>query len=249
MVNREILYVTFMSALILEIIVSTVDDAIEAARGGADRLEVVRDLDRAGLTPPIELVRQIAREVRLPLRVMARERDSFECSGDDERRALCEVARALDDLGVDGIIVGWLRNGSVDHETIARVLSAAPSLRATFHRAFDDLSDAAAGLTDLKRHVQIDRVLTGGGDGPWIERCARLETYARLAHPRLTVLPGGGVDGAGLQALAGCRLITEAHIGRAAREPAETWGKVSAELVRQLRRMGTNHNVGPRVVR
>jgi copper homeostasis protein len=65
--------------LLLEIIVCSVADAIEAARGGADRLEVARDMDRQGLTPSIEMVREIMRSVRLPLRVMVRETGGFRC--------------------------------------------------------------------------------------------------------------------------------------------------------------------------
>jgi len=220
--------------VILEVIVSSVEDAIEAERGGAGRLEVVRDLDRAGLTPPIELVRQIARAVRLPLRVMVRERDGFECSGDEERRALCDAASALDDLRVDGIIVGWIRDRAIDHETLARVLGAAPHLRATFHRAFDALPDARETIAALKRHPQIDRILSGGQPGGWRERCARLSSWAADAQPEIGMLPGGGVDRAAVEQIARTPLLTEAHVGRAARQPAETWGYVSAALVREL---------------
>src|SRR5262245_41657408 len=123
-------------ALILEVIASSVEDAIAAARGGAHRLEVVRDLSSGGLTPSIDLVRRIQREVPLPLRVMVRESDGFVCSSNDERRALADHAMMLDALGVDGIVVGWTRDARIDEETLASVLEAGPSLRATFHRAF-----------------------------------------------------------------------------------------------------------------
>ncbi|HEX7332112.1 MAG TPA: copper homeostasis protein CutC [Pyrinomonadaceae bacterium] len=48
-----------MSNAILEVIICSVTDAIEAQKGGASRLEVVRDLERGGLTPTIQLVRAI----------------------------------------------------------------------------------------------------------------------------------------------------------------------------------------------
>ena len=69
---------------ILEVIACSVADAIEAQKGGASRLEVVRDLDRGGLTPPIELVRAIKEAVDLPLRVMVRESDGFGTSDEFE---------------------------------------------------------------------------------------------------------------------------------------------------------------------
>ena len=79
-----------MRRLALEVIASSVEDAVEAARGGAHRLEIVRDLSRAGLTPAIELVQQIQREVALPLRVMVRESDGFACGSNDECRMLVD---------------------------------------------------------------------------------------------------------------------------------------------------------------
>ena len=103
-----------IAPLTLEVIVTSVQDAIEAARGGAHRLEVVRDLHRDGLTPPIALVQQIRREVALPLRVMVRENDGFVCASDDERRTLVDAAIAFNALGVDGIVVGWTRGDAID---------------------------------------------------------------------------------------------------------------------------------------
>src|SRR5215831_14243249 len=103
-----------MARLTIEVIVCTLEDAVEAARGGADRLEIVRDLARGGMTPSIDLVRRIQREVPLPLRVMVRESDGFVCGSDDERLALADRAMALDALTIDGIVVGWTRDGRVD---------------------------------------------------------------------------------------------------------------------------------------
>jgi copper homeostasis protein len=222
--------------LALEVIASSVEDAVEAARGGAHRLEIVRDLHRGGLTPSIDLVRRIQREVPLPLRVMVRESDGFACGSADDRRALIEQAAALDALHVDGIVVGWTHDGAIDEETLGQVLQAAPSLRATFHHTFDTLSDPEGALRVLKRHARIDRVLTDGGTGDWPSRCATLTRYVEWAGPQIRVLPGGGVDADGLRALAACGALTEAHVGRAARIGRGVEGRVSAEAVRELLR-------------
>lgn len=225
-----------MARLTLEVIVSSLQDAVEAARGGADRLEVVRDLARDGLTPPIELVRQIQREVALPLRVMVRESDGFACGSGDELHALVDRAAAFDALGVNGIVIGWIRDGRIDEETLGRVLEAAPAVHATFHRAFDALADPEAALRILRTFPRIDRVLTGAGSGPWTSRCATLERYARWAGGAIVMLPGGGVDEAAIRALAECGCVTEVHVGRAARAGGRVDGAVTATAVRLLRR-------------
>jgi len=225
-----------VSAFVLEIIACSVADAIEAARGGADRLEIACRMDRQGLTPPIDMVRQIRRAVGLPLRVMVRETDDFLCNRPGEMERLCETARDLEGLGVDGIVLGFERGGSVDEAALAEVLSAAPRTRVTFHRAFDAVRDPLAALETLKRHPQVDRVLTGGGEGPWPDRCTRLAELAAHAHPQIAVLPGGGVDAAAIDQILRTPLLTEAHVGSAARVPPGPTAPVSAEAVRDLRR-------------
>src|ERR1051326_3748943 len=72
-----------MSSAVLEVIVCCVADAVEAQKGGASRLEVVRELDRGGLTPSIQLVQAIKDAVDLPLRVMVRESDGYGTRNDN----------------------------------------------------------------------------------------------------------------------------------------------------------------------
>ena len=225
-----------MRGLFLEIIVCSVADAVEAARGGADRLEIACCMDRRGLTPPIGMVREILRAVRLPLRVMVRETDDFLCDRPGELERLCDRARELEELGVDGIVLGFEWGGLIDEARLAGVLAAAPRTRATFHRAFDAAPDPLAALATLKRHPQVDRVLTGGGEGLWRQRCARLASLTAHAHSRITVLPGGGVDADAIEIIRQTPLLTEAHVGSAARVPPEPAAPVSAEAVRELRR-------------
>ncbi len=222
-----------MTRLLLEIIATSVEDAVAAAEGGAGRLEIVRDLDRGGLTPALALVRQVQAAVPLPLRVMVRESDGFACGSPPERRTLVEQAAAFDALGVDGLVLGWTADGQIDEETLGRVLEAAPSLHATFHRAFDALPDAEAAFATLRRYPQIDRVLTNAGSGE--SPCATLARYARWAGPGIGILPGGGVDAGGLRALAACGSVTEAHVGLAARVDRAVDRPVSAAAVRALR--------------
>lgn len=222
--------------MLIEVIACTVQDAIEAERGGAGRLEIARDMDRAGLTPPVSLVREISKAVRLPLRVMIRENDGFIRAGDEELASMVRAARELSRIdGVEGLVLGFIRGDDVDHETVAAILAAVPRLRATFHRAFDALPDPPRAIAGLKRHTQIDRILSGGGSGTWAERCGQLSALAALAGPEIAMLPGGSVDLEAVRHIARTPGLTEAHVGRAVRIPAETWGQVSAALVRRLR--------------
>jgi copper homeostasis protein len=214
----------------LEVIVCTVEDAVEAARGGADRLEIVRELEYGGFTPPLELVREIRRAVDLPLRIMLREEPGYGLTEVIAAEKLCCLASAFDEMAVDGVVLGFLRGGSIDVEMTRKVLACAPRLKATFHHAFEDAADKLAAIEELKTIQQIDRILAHGGDGHWAEKAARLEQYARAAGPEIDILAGGGVDADVIDLLMERTSIREFHTGGAARKD----GAVRAELVAKL---------------
>lgn len=219
--------------MLIEVIACSVEDAIEAERGGAGRVEVVRELDRGGLTPPIDLVRRILDRVSIPVRVMIREADGYAARGDDAIAELVTAAAACAAAGVDGIVAGVLRGGAIDARALEAVLAAAAPARATFHHAFDELPDPDAGIGELRQWDQIDRVLTTGRGHGWAAKAAHLGALARRGAPRIHVLAGGGVDAAALRLLARAG-VAEAHLGRAAREPQTARGIVSARRVAAL---------------
>jgi copper homeostasis protein len=196
---------------------------------------VVREIDRDGLTPPLDLVRALQAEVPLPLRVMVRESDGFGITGPEELRKLQRTISTLADLGVDGAVVGFARDGRLDLDAIRSVLSAAPQLPVTLHRAFDTVADPLTSIDEALTFPQIDRILTSGGDGDWPTRCRRFKEYAARAGSGITFLPGGGIDDQALVAVAASKCATEAHVGKAAREPQVATAPVSAARVHLLK--------------
>lgn len=220
--------------MLLEVIVLTVADAVAAAEGGADRLEVVRDMRQGGLTPPLTLVRDIAAATPLPLRVMVRANGGYTLE-DDELFPLREAAAAFADAGVHGLVVGFAHGGHPDLDAVRRILDAAPGARATFHRAFDTLPDPLAAIAAIARLPAIDRILTRGGEGPAAARAARLAAWRGAAAGRLEIVAGGGVDEDALALFARQGVVREIHVGRAARDGGDPEGPVSAARVRHLK--------------
>lgn len=231
---------------LLEVIVCSVADALEAQRGGAGRLEIVRELKRGGLTPSFELVEEIREMVDLPVRVMLRESEGYAVNGADEIARLCVAAERFASLEVDGFVLGFLRDREVDIELTQRVLTSAPHVGATFHHAFEDARDRLRALDAIKRVSQVDRVLSHGGtaghsgtdahggtDG--LEaRARRLGEYERAAAPELMILAGGGIDSNAILQIARATHIREFHVGRAARAGFDVDGAVQASLVSSL---------------
>ena len=222
------------TAPLLEVIACSVEDAIAAERGGANRLEVVRDLQRGGLTPSWELVRDIKRAVSLPLRVMLRESTGFEVSGPDEVDRLCAAAKRFASFAVDGFVLGFLKDGEIDVALTQQVLACAPQVCATFHHAFEDAVDKSRAWSELKRLPQLDRVLSSGGTDELQSRVQRLNQYEIAAAPELTIIAGGGIDGDAMIKIGRETQIREFHVGRAARAQFQVAGAVQSSLVNSL---------------
>lgn len=220
--------------MLIEVIACSVDDALEAERGGAGRVELVRELGRGGLTPPLELVRDVRSAVTIPVRVMIREADGYEAGGVEELKSLGGLAAGIAALDVDGLVVGFLHAGRIDVVAMDAVLAAGSPVRATFHHAFDELRDPVAALRELARWPLIDRVLTSGGPGDWHRKTAMLDRLAAAVPPTVTILAGGGVDAVVLRALSTTTSIAEAHVGRAVRVPPTAEGVVSSDKVAEL---------------
>lgn len=221
-------------APVVEVIACSVADAIEAQRGDAHRLEVIRDFQRGGLTPPLELVRDILDAVTLPVRVMLRESENYEVTRGAEIEELCAAARRFSQLRIEGVVLGFLLNGEIDIQLTEQVLSYAPNLRATFHHAFDEAEDHFAAIRSLKEVEQVDRILTSGGAGQWPEKIERLSRYEEDARPKIKIIAGGGIDERAIRIICQATAIREFHFGRAAREPASASGFVWSERVKGL---------------
>src|SRR5688572_10855372 len=74
--------------VLLEVCVASVDDAVAAAAGGADRIELNSALELDGLTPSHGLLLETRRRVRIPVIVMARPRAGDFCYSDSEFKVL-----------------------------------------------------------------------------------------------------------------------------------------------------------------
>ena len=219
--------------MLLEVIACSVNDALEAERGGAGRLEVVRELGKGGLTPALELVEEITKVVSIPVRVMIREREGYFARGAEAVEQLARLAGGCAALGVDGVVLGFLREGRIDDAAMTAVLAAATPARVTFHHAFDDIPDPIGTMQTLRRWPQIDRILTSGGPGDWEIRAERMVEWTTVAAPSIHLLAGGGVSPAALRILAKAG-VAEAHTGRAARMPPTAQGAVCSRRVAEL---------------
>jgi copper homeostasis protein len=159
-------------------------------------------------------------------------------AGEAETDTLRRAAREFSQLGVDGVVLGFLRSRELDLPVMERVLSAAPSLKATFHRAFEELPDREAAVATLKRLHQFDRILVSPA------HVSDLNQLITCAGPELTVMAGGGLDMAAIEGLLDTTTIQEFHFGRAARHGNDIREPVDSARVRELATRLARHSRG-----
>lgn len=178
----------------LEVCVETVEDAIAAEAGGADRLELCADLSVGGLTPPYQLYIAVREAVRIPVVVMVRPRPGdFVYTREERYRMTVALDHFRQYWPADGIVFGTLTpEGRIDGESAAWLVQTCGSVPAVFHRAFDEVEDKVAGLEELIR-LGFTRVLTSGGVGEVPDHLPTLKALVAQANGRIQVMPGGGV--------------------------------------------------------
>jgi copper homeostasis protein len=204
---------TMPTGLLLEVAVDSLERAVAAERAGAHRLELCVDLQTGGLTPEIELIRQVRTAVRIPIHVMVRPRPGdFVYSAADFAGMKASI-QTIAAENVEGIVTGvLLPGGSVDVQRTRELLARASPMRVTFHRAFDETPDLAAALESVVL-TSAYRILTSGGATDAQTGSSVLRSLIEQAGNRITILPGGGLHPGNIVEVARATSARELHTG------------------------------------
>lgn len=183
-----------MKVPLLELCVTGLEDARAAESGGADRIELCSQLARGGVTPDLDLMANVIQSLSIPVYVLIRPRIGdfvFSRSEFDQMKCQIEQAKAS---GAAGVAIGvLLPNGRVDVERSRELVALAQPMKVTFHRAFDETRDVTEALEDVIR-TGVDCLLTSGGKPDVLAGAESIAKLRRLAHGRLDVMAGGGLQ-------------------------------------------------------
>ena len=197
----------------LEVCLDSLDSAVAAARGGADRIELCSAMEVGGVTPSIGLVRAVQRAVRTPLHVLVRPRPGDFVYSDEELRLMLDDVSAAREAGADGIVTGALTSkGGVHLRATARLVRAAGPLGVTFHRAFDAARDRHGALEALI-DLGVRRVLTSGGASNAFRGRLEIARLVAAAKGRIAMMAGGGVELRTVARLVAETGVAEVHTG------------------------------------
>ncbi len=195
----------------LEVCVDSVESAIAAGHGGAQRVELCSDLLEGGITPGAGLIASVRRRIDIGLFVIIRPRGGDFFYSDLEFEVMREEIAHARHLGADGIVLGLLdRQGRVDVVRTRQLVDFARPLPVTFHRAIDMTPDPLAALEDVFA-TGACRILTSGG-APSVTRGIKEITHmVRSARGRIAIMPGGGITPANIITIARATGAIEYH--------------------------------------
>ncbi len=147
-----------------EVCVDNVKDAMRAVDLGANRIEYCSKLSEEGLTPDIDDVKYLLKNIKIPLRIMIRPHSkSFNYSEEDISIMLRDISN-FKKIDVDGIVIGCLKeDDEIDIKKINLLIDKARPLKVIFHKAIDITSDPLKSLKNLIKYSNINGVLTSGG--------------------------------------------------------------------------------------
>ena len=150
--------------VVKEACVDNIQDAINAFKKGADRIEFCSNLDEDGLTPSNYDLISLKKSISIPVRVMVRPHSNSFNYNDDDLIQMKETIKFCKNQKFDGVVFGCLDdNDELDLKKIKYLADFAKPLNVIIHKAIDLTSSP---LNSLKKLLEIDNVngvLSSGG--------------------------------------------------------------------------------------
>jgi copper homeostasis protein len=179
--------------MIIEVCVNSAISAIEAQKGGANRVELCDNLHDGGTTPSAGSIQFARRNLQIGLFVMIRPRGGDFLYSDGEFEIMQEDIRMAKNLGADGVVFGILhRDGTIDKKRMMELMNLARPMGITCHRAFDMTADPFQALEDLIS-LGVDRILTSGQQPTASQGAGLIRELIARAKGRIILMPGSGV--------------------------------------------------------
>ena len=229
--------------MLLEVIVQDDQEAVEAEKLGAGRLELVSAINEGGLTPSFGTIKRVLESVSIPVQVMIRPHSRNFFYDEPELETILEDVKNVLNLGGYGIVFGALnKNSTVDEKALERIIRLSDNLDITFHRAFDEIGHQLNAYRVLNNYKnQVKRILTSGGQDSCLKGIEELKNLVQLSQELEgpSILCGGGLTPDNIEEIHQAVSSNEYHFGRGVRKNqsfASGFKKEAFERITELRR-------------
>ena len=179
--------------MIVEVCANSYESAINAELGGANRIELCKDLHLDGLTPEYEIAKRTINELNIPVFILIRPREGdFNYSNEEFELMKADIVK-FKEMGCKGIVSGVLNEDkTIDLKRTKELVELTRPLEFTFHRAFDKIIDPIKGLEQLVE-LGVDRILTSGQEKTAVVGIELIKKLTEIADNRIVIIPGSGI--------------------------------------------------------
>ena len=180
--------------MILEVCANSYESAINAEKGGAQRIELCENLSVGGLTPNFVLAKKVISELTIPVFILIRPRDGdFNYSAEEFVQIKKDII-LFKDLGCKGIVSGILtKDKNIDIKRTRELIELSRPLEFTFHRAFDEVLNPIDGLYKLIK-IKSNRLLTSGQKNTAIDGIELIQKLIKISNKKIIIMPGSGIN-------------------------------------------------------
>lgn len=222
-----------MKNFVLECCVDSVDSAVNAAKGGAVRLELCGNLIIGGTTPSPSLFKEIRKYTDIPINVLIRPRFGDFCYNSHEIEIMCDEIRTFREMGANAAVIGVLNpDGTLNREAMEKLIEAAGDMKITLHRAFDVCKDPCRAMEEAIS-MGVHTILTSGQKNSCLAGWELLRELVEKAQDRIEILVGAGVDAAAIKELAPKTHARSFHMS----------GKITRDSAMEFRNQGVNMGI------
>src|SRR5690625_3189480 len=107
-----------MTKMLIEVIGLSIDDVIQAEKGGADRVELSQRLVEGGVTPSYGLIEAAVEIAKIPINVMIRPHNKSFVYTPNDVKLMVEDIRMIRELGANGVVLGALADEGLVGEAL-----------------------------------------------------------------------------------------------------------------------------------
>jgi copper homeostasis protein len=195
----------------IEICANSVESAIQAAAGGAYRIELCENINEGGTTPSAGAIIRARKIPGIKLNVLIRPRAGDFLYSDIEFRTMKTDIEFCKRAEVDGVVLGILTSGGmIDKKRCDELVKLASPMSVTFHRAFDFTRLPLEALEDIIE-LGFRRILSSGQKNRAIEGAEFLARLVERANDRIKIMPGSGINETNIAELVNITHADEYH--------------------------------------
>ncbi len=198
--------------MILEVCATSLQSALNAQEGGAQRVELCDNLYEGGTTPGPGTIQLTREKLHIRLNVMIRPRGGDFLYSDTEFEIIKKDILFCKATGCDGVVFGFLNaDGTINTKRTSEAVEIARPMSVTFHRAFDMTKDPFEAL-ELLIDTGVDRILTAGQKNKAPDGQALIAELVKKAGDRVIIMPGAGINEDNITALLHATGAKEFHL-------------------------------------